>query len=315
MKRKLRLLVAVVLTLAMVTGMSVTALAEEYIESIEIDFANSNVAGATLDQIIQAMTIIADPRYEIEIASSVIQENDGGPIDNVDELEAGRAYTLYLSLDSFYGYEFKAESTSSSVPVGCNIKNVKSYEELVWVCTDTDGTRPDGSDHGKYLKVKISFIAESSTPDPDPTPTSAKKGTLEMVAVDHDTFKSEAPSMTVVALDTLGAKSFFDLKVHAADDRTKANQTFLVHNYIGANAKILLTENIYPRRDLSTTENGSLQTLTWNNLPKNQAGPAYAVVYNQTDKAYVISGTLDANGTATFTGFKLRPASTITICK
>ena len=74
-------------------------------------------------------------------------------------------------------------------------------------------------------------------------------------------------------------------------------------------------ENIYPRRDLSIAENGSLQTLTWNNLPKNQAGPVYAVVYNQIDGAYVINGILDANGTATFTGFKLRPASTITICK
>ena len=133
--------------------------------------------------------------------------------------------------------------------------------------------------------------------------------------VDYDTFKSEAPSKTVTASDTLGAKQFYDLKVHAADERTKANQAFLLQYYIGANAKILLTENIYPRRDLSITENGSLQTLTWNNLPKNQAGPVYSVVYNQTDKAYVISGTLDANGTAVFSGFKLRPASTITICK
>ena len=146
-------------------------------------------------------------------------------------------------------------------------------------------------------------------------PKAASTKPVENVIVDHDSFKSEAPSKTVIASNTLGVKSLFDLKVHAADDRTKANQAFLVQNYIGANAKILLTENIYPRRDLSTTENGSLQTLTLNNLPKNQAGPVYAVVYNQTDKAYVISGTLDANGTAVFTGFKLRPASTITICR
>ena len=44
-------------------------------------------------------------------------------------------------------------------------------------------------------------------------------------------------------------------------------------------------------------------------------GPVFAVVYNQKDGAYVINGTLGANGTATFQGFKLRPASTITICK
>lgn len=41
----------------------------------------------------------------------------------------------------------------------------------------------------------------------------------------------------------------------------------------------------------------------------------YAVVYNQIDGAYVITGYLDANGVATFSGFKLRPASTITICR
>ena len=315
MKRKLRLLVAVVLTLAMVMGMSVTALAAECIESVEIDFANSNVAGATWNQIKQVMTITADSKYNIKIVQSGIMDDDEGPISDDAKLEAGRPYTLCLLLQSSSGYEFKTVSTSSPVPVSCIINNVKSYDKMVWVCTDMTGTDPIDSDHGKYLCVMISFIAESSTPDPDPTPTSVKKGTLEMVAVDHDTFKSEAPSKTVIASNMLGANSFFDLKVHAADDRTKANQAFLVQNYIGANAKILLTENIYPGRDLSTIENGSLQTLTFNNLPKNQAGPVYSVVYNQTDKAYVISGTLDANGTAVFTGFKLRPASTITICK
>ena len=58
-----------------------------------------------------------------------------------------------------------------------------------------------------------------------------------------------------------------------------------------------------------------MKVLIWNNLPGNQAGPVYAVVYNQTDGAYVLNGTLDAEGTAVFTGFKLRPASTVTICK
>ena len=133
--------------------------------------------------------------------------------------------------------------------------------------------------------------------------------------IDRDTFKSEAPAKTVIALESLGAKSFFDLKVHAADDKTKANQKFLVQTLVGPDARILLTENIYPARDLSASENGMLQTLTWNNLPKNQAGPVYAVIYNQTDKAYEISGVLDANGTAVFSGFKLRSASTISICK
>ena len=164
-----------------------------------------------------------------------------------------------------------------------------------------------------HMPCQIMEWDTGSGPD-DPTPCSTTE-TETPVIIDHDTFKSEKPSKTVIASNTLGAKSLFDLKVHAADDRTKANQKFLVQTLIGPNAKILITENIYPRRDLSTTENGSLQTLTWNNLPKNQAGPVYGVIYNQIDKAYVINGILDANGTATFTGFKLRPASTITICK
>ena len=172
---------------------------------------------------------------------------------------------------------------------------------------------------GAYFTAEHDYICRNNefhgapTPDPEPTPCASEP---EIVIIDHDTFKSEAPSKTVIASNTLGAKSLFDLKVHAADDRTKANQKFLVQTLlIDPNAKILITENIYPRRDLSTTENGSLQTLTWNNLPKNQAGPVYAVAYNQIDGAYVINGLLDANGTATFIGFKLRPASTITICK
>ena len=133
--------------------------------------------------------------------------------------------------------------------------------------------------------------------------------------IDRDTFKSEVPSKTVIASDEIGAKSFLDLKVHAADARSIANQEFLAQSLIGSDVKILLTENVYPRRDLSVTEDGSEKFLTWNNLPKNQAGDAYAVVYNQVDGAYVINGNLDANGKATFSGFKLRSASTITICK
>lgn len=153
-------------------------------------------------------------------------------------------------------------------------------------------------------KLFFNFFIEPETVDEN-----------EPEVVDYDTFKSEAPGKTVIAADTLDAQTFFDLKVHSADERTIANQKLIVQNQVGPNAQILLTKDIYPRRDLSTTENGSLKVLIWNNLPKNLAGPVSAVVYNQTDGTYVISGTLDNNGTATFTGFKLRPASTVTICK
>lgn len=135
------------------------------------------------------------------------------------------------------------------------------------------------------------------------------------VIVDYDTFKSEAPPKTVIATDNIGSQTFFDLKVHSADDKTLTNQKLLVQYLVRQNANIILTQGIYPRRDLSAAENGSLKVLIWNNLPGNQAGPVYAVVYNQTDGVYVLNGTLDAEGTAVFTGFKLRPASTVTICK
>lgn len=145
--------------------------------------------------------------------------------------------------------------------------------------------------------------------------TTTKTMTMTEMSVDGDIFKSEAPSKTAIVADLSGAEPFFDMKIHAADDQTRANQKLLAQYYIGANANILVTENIYPRRDISISENGSLKVISWNNLPKNQPGAVSAVVYNQIDGAYVIHGILDANGTATFSGFKLRPASTITICK
>ena len=149
-----------------------------------------------------------------------------------------------------------------------------------------------------------------------PTPCSTVKSEpVKFEIVDHDTYKSEFPSRTAIAADSLGSNLLGDFKIHSVETKTEVNQKLLVQALVGANAQTFITENIYPRRDLSITENGSLQTLTWNNLPKNQAGAISAVVYNQIDGAYVIHGILDANGTAVFTGFKLRPASTITICK
>ena len=41
-------------------------------------------------------------------------------------------------------------------------------------------------------------------------------------------------------------------------------------------------------------------------VPSSEGKHEYAVIYNETDGAYVLNGTLDANGTAVFNGFKLR---------
>ena len=49
---------------------------------------------------------------------------------------------------------------------------------------------------------------------------------------------------------------------------------------LSPSVNILLTENIYPRRELGMAEAGAAKTLSWNNLPKDQAGPVFAVVYN-----------------------------------
>ena len=196
-----------------------------------------------------------------------------------------------------------------------------------------------------YLGIPDNWnvVAEDPTPGPNPKPNpkpvsglestdedinfmaylmkllredDAKKKAPAKVEIDRDTFKSEAPNHTVIASETAtDAFGLFDLKVHKADEKSTTNQEFLAKTLVGPNVQILLTQNIYPRRDLSTVENGVLKKLTWNNLPQDQAGTVFAVIYNETDGAYVINGTLDANGTAVFDGFKLRSASTITICK
>lgn len=133
--------------------------------------------------------------------------------------------------------------------------------------------------------------------------------------IDYDTYKSDAPGGTVIAAGSVDAKEFFNLKVHPTDDKNAANQKLLAKGMLGPNAQAVITKDIHPRRDLSVAENGASMVLKWNSLPKNQAGLVKAVVYNQTDGAYVVNGTLDNNGTAVFTGFKLRSASTVTICK
>lgn len=187
-----------------------------------------------------------------------------------------------------------------------------------------------------YLLCPVRFVGDDPSPSPSPSGNTKKRKTEKKdntykylvsmisekqveekpVIVDRDTYKSDAPSKTVISTDVKGADELLDIKVHHADEKTTANQKLLAQMLVGSNVQILLTENIYPRRDLSTAENGSVETLTWNNdLPKNQPGPVYAVVYNQIDGAYVITGYLDANGVATFSGFKLRSASTITICR
>lgn len=177
-----------------------------------------------------------------------------------------------------------------------------NYTLYAYWISDQPSPKKSGESTSKFKPFRLNF---GSVAEKKPAP----------VIVDRDTFKSEAPSRTVIASESTTANDFYDLKVHSVDEKTLKNQEFLVRSLIGPNAENILTEGIYPRRDLTMSENGLKRYLIWSNLPQNQAGPIYAVVYNQTDGAYVITGSLDENGTATFTDFRLRSASTITICK
>ena len=226
-------------------------------------------------------------------------------------------------------------------PMGWWLENTASSGTVYCTQELFDETKASGVEPHNYLRYPEgwTYAVYKPAPGPNPKPVSGLESTGEdknfmsylmkllreddvkkkapaKEIIDRDTFKSDAPAHTVIASEAAtDAFGLFDLKVHKPDEKTTANQEFLAKTLVGPNVRILMTQNIYPRRDLSTTENGFAKKLTWNNLPKEQAGPVFAVIYNETDGAYVLNGTLDANGTAVFNGFKLRSASTITICK
>ena len=195
---------------------------------------------------------------------------------------------------------------------------------------------------GDDIAKSVMFINKNNTkPSPKPTPSGntgkgnsegaynnyyllnllkgLTKGNKEQTAakeiIDRDTYKSSVPSKTVMALDANG-KMDMDMKVHPSSEQSVTNQKFLVDYYstqIGKTSKIILTSDIFMRNDLLSARYGQKDKLAWNNLDYKIPGSIYAVVYNETDGAYLINGTIDANGNASFEGFILRPASTITI--
>ena len=306
MKRKLRLLLAMVLAMTMVMGMNLTVLAYDP----RPEGCPERVTPCEHSDVSTTMDLL----YVYEIP-------DDGPVKVAQYDCSDGSYKMYGTAD--YNSAFGDTPTLGKVYHAKTSADCKYYlcQEPSPAPTPTPTPTPTPKKESKKEKEQkegisyLEYLAMLAAKETDKEDAVEKELRAANAAVDKDTFKSEAPSKTVMSTDTMGADKFFDLKVHAADDTTKANQNFLAQRLIGPNVQILLTENIYSGRDLSISENGSLQTLTWNNLPKNQAGAVHAVVYNQTDKAYVINGMLDANGVATFTGFKLRPASTITICK
>lgn len=138
----------------------------------------------------------------------------------------------------------------------------------------------------------------------------------EIKYIDYDTFKSEFASGTATASIPGDKSQFFDLKGHAIGKTDAANQMALAQAFakgLGKSAKEVTAYGVFPRRDLSTSENGSKYVLTWKNLSVKAPGTIYAVCYNQTDGAYVLTGTVDATGKAVFPDFKLRTATNVTI--
>ena len=254
----------------------------------------------------------------------------------------GNLNEVHVGVESISGFVDAADSH----PMGWWLENTAESGTLYCTQKLFDETkdemeRPGGAKPHDYLRYPEgwTYAVYKPAPGPNPKPVSGLESTGEDInfmaylmkllreddvkkkapakeIIDRDTFKSDAPEHTVIASEAAtDAFGLFDLKVHKPDEKTTANQEFLAKTLVGPNVQILMTQNIYPRRDLSTTENGFAKKLTWNNLSKEQAGPVFAVIYNETDGAYVLNGTLDANGTAVFNGFKLRSASTITICK
>lgn len=133
--------------------------------------------------------------------------------------------------------------------------------------------------------------------------------------IDLDTNKSEVKYGTVFIHNKDNVKSFIDMKVFTPDARTKQNQQLLAMMYAqnaGKKARILETKSIHPRNTLLSTEVGAKKFLTWGNLEK-KAQTVYAVCYNDVNKAYYLTGTLNANGVAVFTDFIANDETNITI--
>lgn len=119
-----------------------------------------------------------------------------------------------------------------------------------------------------------------------------------------DTYKSEAPANTFLSYNPDGTPS--DMKVHAVKDATtQNNQSFLVKYYLGKGAKELATVNIYAPYGGAGKDNGQKRSFVWTDLSKRgtPGQPIDAIVYNQTDGAYVIHGIFTDNGTAVLDNF------------
>jgi len=149
-----------------------------------------------------------------------------------------------------------------------------------------------------------------------PETTGVSGGKIEKVFTDGDKYKSELPPYSVIVMNGNDTKNFKDMKVHSLDKTTASNQKFLASYYakqMGKEASVILSYGVYLRSSLPTNEIGSKKLLEWNNLSYKTPGAIYAVCYNQKDGAYLLSGTVNKNGTAKFNDYILRDGTSVTI--
>ena len=145
---------------------------------------------------------------------------------------------------------------------------------------------------------------------------SDKKKEKKEPDIDYDTFKSELPSRSVLAINPDDTSKIIDMKVHALDKKIASNQELLANSFasqLGKKAKIVLSYGVYARSYVPMNEDGAKKTLVWNNLSLKTPGEIYAICYNQKDGAYYLAGTVDAKGTAVFNNFLYRDATNITL--
>ena len=209
----------------------------------------------------------------------------------------------------------------------CSIIKTPASDDshCVWECfqhfaNTSYGTQVSGkyefSHEGKTYCEYCGWEDPNPPAPPTPAPAPKKAETVEKEKpakeVDRDTFKSEEPYGT--AGITNSNSKVGDLKVHKVNSITETNQKFLADAFAkqhGKKARILTTVSLHPRRELGV-DNGKKESLIYSNLEKKPQ-TVYAVCYNQTDKAYYLTGTLDKDGVATFPDFILRDATNVTI--
>lgn len=142
----------------------------------------------------------------------------------------------------------------------------------------------------------------------------------ESATTEKEEFKSVIPANSVSSSTGSAAGSVVPMVGGNLSEQDDINQEFLAKAFaasMGKTATIVTECTIYPTRLLSKEEDGSIQTLTFGNIPGKEGEDVYGLAYNQTDGAYVMSTKLDENETARFEDFKLRSATNLSIflCK